>query len=227
MSPVRYRYMAFPNNLCLVFWMRESGLYLRKQPLSMEQESGNYILSGVIHINNPSECFICKRTDLSTDEKYCPGCGFPQNGSAVEQKTFYLDHFETSASFEEAKRNVKSAQTILFVASGLAVLSGIILSFKLGVAGFVGGMVMSVIFLGLGFWARHKPLAATVTALVIYLTLLVISVSDTLANGFEDGLPFGIMDIVIVAALAKGIRGGLKAEKIRKEKGWDWNTTNK
>ncbi len=47
------------------------------------------------------------------------------------------------------------------------------------------------------------------------------------AKRIEGGLPFGIMDILIVAALAKGIRGGLKAEKIKKEKGWDWNTTSK
>eukprot|EP01041_Mallomonas_annulata_P034686 gene34686-biopygen26849 len=87
--------------------------------------------------------------------------------------------------------------------------------------GFIVGIVMALIFLGLGFWARYKPLAATVTALVIYVTLLVVSVSDTVANGFDDGLPFGIMDIVIVAVLVKGTLGGLKAEKIKKEKGWE------
>lgn len=191
------------------------------------EQTGNYIQSGIIHINNPAECFVCKRNDLSAAEKYCPGCGFPQNGDPQEQKDFYADHFEQAALFEEAQRHVKRAQNILFVASGLAVLSGILLSLTMGVEGFIGGIVMSVIFLGLGFWARHKPLAATVTALVIYLTLLILSTMDTLQNGLEGGLPFGIMDILIVAALARGIRGGLKAEKIKKEKGWDWNTTSK
>jgi len=196
--------------------------------MELQQPSPNYIKAGVIYIVDPTVCFLCKRTDLSLDEKYCPTCGFPQNGEQDEQKTFYRDYLLENAAMSEAKKNVKGAQTILFVASGLSIISGFVLSLtEMEQWGLIAGFAMCVIFLGLGFWAQQKPLAASVTGLVLYGTLVLVSIAMTF-KGVSDGdkfdMPFGILDIVIIIFLAKGIVGSLKAEKIRKERGWDWNT---
>lgn len=188
----------------------------------MEDTAGNYIRSGVIYINNPAECFICKRNGLSTAEKYCPGCGFPQNGEQSEQKAFYLDHFEKSAGFHEAKKRVKSAQTILFVAAGLMVLGGLILGGLTGsTPDLISNLLLAGIFVGLGFWARSSPLTASVTGLVIYVTVVILSIVMWAMGGGNGRPPLGIMTIVIIVTLAKGIGGALKAQKIKKEKGWE------
>lgn len=188
----------------------------------MEETAGNYIRSGVIYINNPAECFICKRTGLDAAEKYCPGCGFPQNGDQTEQKAFYLDHFEKSAVFQDAQKQIKGAQNILFVAAGFMVLGALILGALTGSAeDLVANLVLAGIFVGLGFWAKSKPLAASVTGLVIYATVVILTIVVWAMSGGSGRPPIGIMTIVVIITLVKGISGALKAEKIKKEKGWE------
>jgi len=188
------------------------------------EPTGNYILKGEIYINDPGTCFICKKADLNSENKYCYDCGFPQMGEQEEQKAFYRDHLAKQVEFNEAVKNTKGVQSILFIASGLSVLSALILT-ALAESDkaftFFGGIAMAGIFCGLGFWAKEKPLAASVTGVSIYLTAILISVIVTISEGGR-GIGVGIMDVIIVVALFKGIFGALKAERFKKEKGWDW-----
>lgn len=189
----------------------------------MEQNpSGNYINRGTIYINDPSTCFICKKNDLHIDATYCTACGFPQQGTDAERKSFYVDHIKKKNEFDEALKGVKASKNILFIASGLCLLSGFILSVIDSAdaeINIIAGFVMALIFLGLGFWAQKNPLAASVTGLIVYVTALIIGIVVTVSEGGRR--PFGIMDIVIIITLIRGVRGAIKAENLRKEKGWD------
>ena len=191
------------------------------------ESAGNYMIQGEIYIQDPSTCFICKKTDLSNENKYCHACGFPQMGEQDEQKAFYREYLLKQVEFNDAVKNAKDVQNILFIASGLTVLSSIILGALAETDKgftFFGGIAMAGIFCGLGFWAKQKPLAASITGVTIYLTLVLISVIVTISEGGRGGIGVGIMDVIIVVALFKGIFGALKAERFKKEKGWDWKT---
>jgi ribosomal protein L37E len=188
------------------------------------EPAGNYIIKGEIYINDPSTCFICKKTDLNSENKYCHDCGFPQMGEQEEQKAFYRDHLSKQVEFNEAVKNAKGGQNILFIASGLTVLSSIIFGALAETdkeLTLFGGIAMAGIFCGLGFWAKQKPLEASITGVIIYLTLILISVIVTITEGGR-GIGVSILDVIIVVALFKGIFGSLKAERFKKEKGWDW-----
>ena len=193
------------------------------------EPTGNYIAKGEIYINDPSICLICKKIDLSSENKYCYACGFPQMGEQDEQKAFYRAHISKQVEFNEAVKNAQGVQNILFIASGLTVFSSIILGALAETDQgftFFGGIAMAGIFCGLGFWAKQKPLAASITGVTIYLTLILISVIVTISEGGSNGIGVGIMDVIIVVALFKGIFGALKAERFKKEKGWDWKTNS-
>jgi len=228
------RFPNIPSETSFIFGEKLSGMFLffviwhifiKKNV----EPTGNYIIQGKIYINDPSTCFICKKTDLNNDNKYCYDCGFPQMGEQDEQKAFYSDHLSKQVEFNEAVKNAKGVQKILFIASGLTVLSSIILGALAETDKgftFFGGIAMAGIFCGLGFWAKQKPLAASITGVAIYLTLILISVIVTISEGGSSGIGVSIWDVIIVVALFKGIFGALKAEQFKKEKGWDWKTNS-
>ncbi|MCP5049191.1 MAG: zinc ribbon domain-containing protein [bacterium] len=65
--------------------------------------------------------------------------------------------------------------------------------------------LVGFIYLSLYFWAKKNPFAASLTALLIYLTNLIVSVGINPAN-----LGRGIfINILIIAALTKGVKSGL------------------
>jgi hypothetical protein len=74
---------------------------------------------------------------------------------------------------------------------------------------------LGVVFLGLGFWARSSPLPATVVGTVLYGSLIMLNVVNW-ANqpGGARGLPVGLLDIIIVAFLLKGIQAALEYRKL-------------
>lgn len=191
----------------------------------MESPTGNYISKGEIHINEPSICFVCQKSDLDAHQKYCSSCGFPQNGESTERMSFYRDHLMKKNEFNDAVQNLKSAQTTLFVSGGLGLLLGLlagILEPEAAIECFVFGFGLVAIYTGLGFWAKQNPLGATITGLAIFITIWVLLIAVSIyANEVP---PIGIIPVVIIVLLAKGMFSALKAERLRKEKGWDWRT---
>jgi hypothetical protein len=70
---------------------------------------------------------------------------------------------------------------------------------------------LSAVYLGMWFWAKRNPLAATVTALLLFLTTIVV-------NGVYEpkSLPQGfLVKIFFIAALAKAISAAQEERRLR------------
>lgn len=86
--------------------------------------------------------------------------------------------------------------------------------------------LVCVLFWGLWFWSRKAPLPAAIVGLVIYATLIAINVisamSQLAANpngpkrGF-GGIGVGILDIIILILLVRGIQAGLKHKRLQQQ----------
>lgn len=191
----------------------------------MDEAPKNFIKRGVFYIQDPITCLICKKKDLPETDKFCAGCGFPMRGEQAEQSAFYAEYYRKRLEYDKALENSKSSRTILFVASGLSVISGVVGTIKdEDPYTMFAGFGMAVIFLVLGFWAEKKPLEASVVGLVIYGSLILLSIAYFLVEGMDYGAPFGALDIVIIVVLAKSIHGALKARKLQKENVWTKET---
>lgn len=87
-------------------------------------------------------------------------------------------------------------------------------------------MVLGVIFVGLGVWARTNPLPPAIVGLVLYVTLQVVQVVLLLAvlskaESEAKGLVAGIIGaamvipVLIVIALASGVSAGLQHRRLQ------------
>lgn len=76
-------------------------------------------------------------------------------------------------------------------------------------------LVLSGIYLALSFWARTSPLAASITGLVMYVSL---QVADLVAAP-EMVLRGIIIKIIIIGALAKAVSAGVKHRELLKRMG--------
>jgi len=129
-----------------------------------------------------------------------------------QQKSIFDDELIDTREYD---KKIKSAQTSIFVVAGVQMLFGIFYAFTnngpemyftLGIVMFV-----SLLFLGLGFWCKKKPLAAIVTALILYVSLLLLdAVFDpaTLVKGI-------IMKVLIIIYLVKGIGAAKEAQRLK------------
>ena len=135
-----------------------------------------------------------------------------QQETTDQQKSIFDDDIIDTSEYD---KKIKSAQTSIFVVAGVQMVFGIIqalmndgpeMYFSLGIMVFI-----SLLFLGLGFWCKKKPLAAIVTALVIYASLLLLDAffdPTTLYKGV-------IMKVFIIIYLVKGITAAKEAQRLR------------
>lgn len=71
--------------------------------------------------------------------------------------------------------------------------------------------VIGLVFVGLFFWAKKNPFSACLTALIIYLTNIIVALGidpSSLVRGI-------IVKIIIIAALANGVKSGLAFRKLK------------
>jgi hypothetical protein len=135
-----------------------------------------------------------------------------QQETTDQQKSIFDDDIIDTSEYD---KKIKSAQTSIFVVAGVQMLFSLIylfsndgpeMYFSFGIMAFV-----SLLFLGLGFWCKKKPLAAIVTALVIYVSLLLLDACfdpTTLYKGI-------IMKAFIIIYLAKGIGAAKEAKRLK------------
>lgn len=83
---------------------------------------------------------------------------------------------------------------------------------------------VAAIFWGLWFWARVSPLPAAIVGLVLYGTLVVLSVVNSVSqmnqggqgSGF-GGIGIGWIDIIIIGVLIQAIQAGAKHRKLMQQ----------
>jgi len=72
----------------------------------------------------------------------------------------------------------------------------------------LGGLLVGVIFIGLYFWARKNPFAASLTALLIYVADTVLPVAI-----IGDTRHIGVVRILFSVLLIKGVHSGYRYRK--------------
>lgn len=130
--------------------------------------------------------------------QFCEKCGADQGQVSMDRDVAHMLH---------AGKMRSASQSLVWVA-GLMVL-GQLFVFGMGggedVLGLVVGLGIAALFFGFWRWSKRQPLAATASALGVFVTLHVANaVLDpaTIAQGL-------IVKIVILVVLVRGVRAGV------------------
>jgi len=176
-------------------------------------------------VETTAVCGHCAEKINETDF-FCQACGFPVKGSDAEKKIFaYRQGFkkaDDNADLNMLQKKIKTAGTTLYVLSGIFFLYVIALFFINKTSGNIATpvtyIVISFIFLLLGFGASKKPVASIISGLVLYILLLA---QATIVNP-ASLLNGAFFKVIIIGYLIKGLRSALEAEKIKNQlsKGW-------
>ena len=158
-------------------------------------------------------CENCSAPVLNT-QKFCSQCSFPENGTSDEKRVFRTQVNSRKRFIRDAQEKVKSTKVIMFVLAGLFLVVGIYMGFGSDdFAGMVTNTFLCLVFLILAAWCTHNPFGATLTALIIYCTLLVFNAfvdPSTIVSGI-------VIKVAIIATLVKGIRSAQQAQQYLKE----------
>jgi len=154
-------------------------------------------------------CSHCSAS-LELNQKFCTGCGYPEEGTEKEKAVFHADRVMAHTKSKDAPKLIRQARNTLFFIAGLTFLYGIFIFFSQDDSfTLIAAALMAVIYLILGFWSQQKPLVALVLALLLYATNIVLNaILDpvTIYKGI-------IMKVIIIVFLAKGINSALHLRK--------------
>ena len=163
--------------------------------------------------DTPSGITICEncRNHQSIEKKFCSSCSFPVQGTDEEKYNFRLRLSSRKRLLKDAEGRMKSARTMIYVAAGLFLVSGLIAFFTSDdYATLLVSLIICVVYLILAVWSSKNSFAAILTAMIIYLTIQLINViaaPESLFSGI-------ILKIIIIVAFAKGIKAALEAKNL-------------
>jgi len=160
-------------------------------------------------ISVASHCSQCE-AQINPNQVFCSICGFPEQGSDSEKSKFHANRVMKKRKVDDANKRIKSARNGLFVVSALSFVGGLFYFFAYDDMGaLVVSAILSLIYLGLGYWAQEKPLVALVLGLTVYITTIALSSiidPSTLFKGI-------IIKMVIIYYLVKGVNSALELKK--------------
>lgn len=158
-------------------------------------------------------CENCQAT-VAADEVFCPACGFPQNGTEDQKQQFKNRIHVKKKLLREVEKEVKKGKNTLIVLGILNGLIGLYYAFFLeDIGAMVVQMIVAIIYIGLSIWVDKQPFGALLSALILYLTIvLILAVIDpvTIFSGI-------IWKILIIGFLVRGIKSGHEARNIYRE----------
>ncbi|EDM35744.1 hypothetical protein PBAL39_06181 [Pedobacter sp. BAL39] len=166
---------------------------------------------------NNALCTACTAV-YQPEDVFCNGCGFPIKGTERDQELHLANRQVKEIDLVELNEKVESARKSLFWIAGLTAVFSLIGYATAGDAQDASAIVITnailvAAFVGLGFWASTKPVAALISGLSLYLII-------HLLNAIVE--PMSILSgiiakVLIIGYLIKGIRSVLEADKIKKE----------
>lgn len=116
-------------------------------------------------------------------------------------------------------KHVRRARTTIFVVAGIQFVFGFVLGFsgpedsKWITIGIVS--IFAAIFAALGFWANSKPYHAILTALILFVSLILLDVVFDPASAFR-GI---IFKVFIVFYLIKGLNNARETLRLKQALG--------
>jgi hypothetical protein len=154
-------------------------------------------------------CENCQ-TNTPSVQTYCSQCSFPVNGMEEEKRNFRLLVSSRKRLVKDAEEKMKSSKVIIYIMAGIFFLVGLYMGFGLDdYFSLTANLVCCIIYLGLAAWTDHNPFGAILTALILYITLIVINAfiePSTLFSGI-------IMKVIFISAFVKGIRSAQEAQR--------------
>lgn len=164
-----------------------------------------------------SDAFAIPKPEFST----CPSCE-TQNPYSAQfcKKCGAAADPDSQAVYEgRIKPALDKARNGIFIVGALYVVGGMLMSALSSMQGTGEdvGLIMGVnialalIHVGLGIWAKKAPLAAAVTAMVLFITVhLVNAILDpaTIVQGI-------LIKVIFISVLISAIKAGLEAKKLR------------
>ena len=166
----------------------------------------------VIQENGSPQATDCENCSalVSNDQKFCSQCSFPANGSDSEKQSFRLHVSSRKRFLSDAQDKIKSSRYIMFGLAGLFLVVGLFVCFGADdFAPMVINIFCCIVYLILAAWCSKNPFGATLTALIIYGTLVVVNAFVEPTSLFS-GI---VIKIIIIVALVKGIRSAQEAQK--------------
>lgn len=165
---------------------------------------------------NNNDCTCCY-TKYEINDLFCKACGFPLQASEQEQKNFLSERNVKEIDLESLNEKVDSACKSLYWISGLTAISSIIIYFatqdESPIATLITNIILVLSFLALGFWSKHKPTAAMISGLSLYLIIIILNAVVSPLSIFS-GI---ILKVIIIGYLVKGIKAVLEVDKLKKE----------
>jgi len=167
-----------------------------------------------------NESVFCKSCYEKVNEAdaFCDSCGYPLKGTETEQQNFITHRSVKELDLADYNNQIKKAGTALYWIAGILVFGGVLFYFtnsededKLTL--LIVNLVIAMIFVALGGWSQKKPLAAIISGASLYGIMVILNAIDnplTIVRGI-------IFKIAVIAALIKGIKSALEAEKVKKE----------
>lgn len=168
-----------------------------------------------IVITDLSTCYYCSSTGLKAEEKYCPNCRFPQQGTQLEMRRFLSQEREKKQLLEEHQKAIKNARMILFALAGLHVLYGVISSLngEFDLPTLIGSLIGAGIYFALAIWSKSKPFAAILSGFFVYIVFVVLAAIADPHTIYQGLLWKGI----IVSGFIYGFKAVKDAEKLEAE----------
>lgn len=153
-------------------------------------------------------CSNCSNT-IEQSALFCNNCGFPENGTSQEKTKYHANKVMKKNKHFDADKKVKSARTTLYVIAGITLLTGFFYyAMEQDIALLVVNIVLSIIYGILGYWSSSKPLAALLSALLLFVTIIVINAIVDLTTIYQ-GI---IMKIIVLSYLGKGLYSAKAAQ---------------
>jgi hypothetical protein len=172
-------------------------------------------------ITNPENqaiiCPVCN-ADATANDAFCPGCRYPFKGTEHEQRVFGSNRNVKEIDLDETNKKIRQASITLFFVAGTTIVLGLALyavdkdpSTQNSL--LISNGILAVIYAGLGFGCKKRPLASIISGLSLYILVIIFNVIVSPLSIFS-GI---IFKIIFIGLFVKGIKSALEAEKIKKE----------
>ncbi|MGI9542119.1 MAG: hypothetical protein ACR2MX_02605 [Cyclobacteriaceae bacterium] len=161
-----------------------------------------------------THCGHCFQS-LSSEDRYCHHCGFPQGGSNEEKHRFISEIHLKKADLTQAQQMIRNAAATLYVIACFTALYGLIVG--LGIQDdarlMIGNLVIAILYLVLGLWSQEKPFISILCGLILFVTFILLNAfldPDTLYKGI-------IIKAIVTVFLIRGVISARKANRILSE----------
>lgn len=155
-------------------------------------------------------CSECSHANLRKS-KFCEACGASLARVAASERA--ADEIEADALLLEVKK-AQSAMLLVAIVQSIAAVFLVLMN-TVDTITTVVLVLIAALFFGLWAWAKHKPLAAAIVGLMVFVSL---HLADAIVD--PTALVRGIvLKIVVVVMLARAISAGIKHREFVRERG--------